>query len=207
MGIELTQTAWAYLTIAALTWFVTFCILAAGTFLKHKILAWDEVWRREVEANGRPLKEFAQDFKDSFERIRGTSRILGFILLVLLLVMGLLLVTTFSAPPFLQMSTTANILWLLALVGLAVVLPAYVSFSVGRSLSETMLLKANVFLHADDKQEMREKIARIRTMEFAKKIRADRAAALTAAAAAKGNASAGAAPAPATAAAPAAAKK
>jgi hypothetical protein len=203
MGIDFAQTAWAYLTIAALTWFVTFCILAAGTFLKHKILAWDEAWREEVEANGRPLKEFAQDFKDSFERIRGTSRILAFILLVLLLLMGLLLITTFSKPPFLQMSTTANILWLLALVGLAVVLPAYVSFSVGRSLSETMLLKANVFLHADDKQEMREKVARIRTMEFAKKIRADRAALKASVAVAKTAAPAGAAPA----AAPVAAKK
>jgi len=187
MGIEVTQTAWAYLTIAALTWFVTFCILAAGTFLKHKILAWDEAWREEVEANGRPLKEFARDFQDSFERIRSTSRVLGLILVGLLLLMGLILVTAFSTPPFLQMSTTANILWLLALVGLAVVLPAYVSFSVGRSLSETMLLKANVFLHADDKQEMREKVARIRAMEFAKKIRADRAAvAASVASAAKG---------------------
>jgi hypothetical protein len=177
MGIEVTQTAWAYLTIAALTWFVTFCILAIGTFLKHKILAWDEEWRQEVESNGRPLKEYARDFQDSFERIRGTSRILAGILVVLLLLMGFILFLAFQAPPALGVSTTANILWLLALVGLAVVLPAYVSFSVGRSLSETMLLKANVFLHADEKQEVREKVARIRAMEFAKKIRADRAVA------------------------------
>jgi hypothetical protein len=195
MGIEVTQTAWAYLTIAALTWFVTFCILAAGTFLKHKILAWDEAWREQVESNGRPLKEFARDFEDSFERIRSTSRVLGGILVVLLLLMGGLLMMTLSAPPLLQMGTTANALWLLALVALSVVLPAYISFSVGRSLSETMLLKANVFLHADDKQEMREKVARIRTMEFAKKIRADRAALMATVAAAKN-----APPAPATAA-------
>lgn len=185
MGIEVSQTAWAYLTIAALTWFVTFCILAIGTFLKHKILAWDESWRQEVESNGRPLKEYAQDFRDSFERIRGTSRILALILVVLLVLMGLVLYQAFHTPPLMGMSTTADILWLLALVGLTVILPAYVSFSVGRNLSETMLLKANVFLHADEKQEIREKVARIRAMEFAKKVRADRAAAAAAAATAK----------------------
>jgi|GEM_PF-1169293 multidrug efflux pump subunit AcrB len=202
MGIEVTQTAWAYLMIAALTWFVTFCILAIGTFLKHKILAWDEMWRQDVEAGGRPLKEYAEDFQDSFERIRGTSRVLAFILVVLLILMGFCLVLTFQNPPFMGMSTAANALWLLALVALAVVLPAYVCFSVGRSLSETMLLKANIFLHADAKQEMREKVARIRAMEFAKKIRQDRAAAQAALAASKG-----AAPAAPAAAAPPAAKK
>jgi hypothetical protein len=198
MGIEVTQTAWAYLTLAALTWFVTFLILVAGAFLKHKILAWDEKWRQDVESNGRPLKEFAKDFNDSFERIRGTSRVLGGILVVLLVLMGLALILTLTSKPTLQMATTANALWLLALVALAVVLPAYVSFSVGRNLSETMLLKANVFLHADDSQEIREKVARIRAMEAAKKIRAMQASA--AAVAAK------AAPAPAPAQ-PAAAKK
>ena len=205
MGIEVTQTAWAYLTIAALTWFVTFCILVAGAFLKHKILAWDQPWREEVENNGRSLKEYAKDFQGSFERIRGTSNVLAGILVVLLVLMGGLLLLTLSSPPVLQMATTANALWLLALVALTVVLPAYVSFSVGRDLSETMLLKANVFLHADDAQEMREKVARIRTMEVAKKIRADRAAALSAAAGPAKPAPAAAAPA--VAAAPPAKKK
>jgi hypothetical protein len=172
MGIEVTQTAWAYLLLAALTWFVTFLILVAGAFLKHKILAWDEKWRQEVESNGRPLKEYAKDFGDSFERIRGTSRVLGGILVVLLVLMGVALIFTLSSKPALQMATAANALWLLALVAVAVVLPAYVSFSVGRNLSETMLLKANVFLHADESQEVREKVARIRAMEAAKKIRA-----------------------------------
>jgi len=178
MGIEVTQTAWAYLTLAALTWFVTFLILVTGAFLKHKILAWDEKWRQAVESQGRPLKDFALDFQDSFDRIRDTSRILAGILTLLLVLMGALLVVALTtSKPILQMDATANALWLLALVAVAVVLPAYVCFSVGRNISETMLLKANVFLHADEAQEVREKVARIRAMEAAKKIRAAQAAA------------------------------
>ncbi len=196
MGIEVTQTAWAYLTIAALTWFVTFVILVAGTFLKHKILSWDQNWREAAESGGRPLKEQAKDFEESFTRIRDTSRILGGILVVLLVIMGFLLVFTVTPKPAFQMATTANALWLLALVALAVVLPAYVCFSVGRNLSETMFLKANVFLHADEAQDIREKVARIRAMEAAKKYHAAKTAA-AAAPAAKTVPAAAAAPAPA----------
>jgi hypothetical protein len=82
--------------------------------------------------------------------------------------------------PFQVMSS----LWLLILVALSVVLPAFASFGVGTYLAETMLLKANTFAWREAREDYKEKRAKMQMVEKAKEIKAKREAARTAAASA-----------------------
>ena len=68
-------------------------------------------------------------------------------------------------------------LWLLSLVALSVILPAFVNFAVGAYFTETMLLKANAFAFRDAAENMREKKIKIKMMEKAKEMKSQREAA------------------------------
>lgn len=174
MEWTIANSAKGYLALAFLTWFVMFGVLLCGILLRRRILAWDEEWRRSVEEGGRSLKDWAESVEATFRRIRATARLLGFFLAGIILLMGLLLYLGLGGRTFFGLPQIANGLWLLSLVALAVVLPAFVCFAVGAHLSEIMLLKANDFLQMDEKQEVHEKKARIRGVELAKRLKAER---------------------------------
>jgi hypothetical protein len=177
MEIMLSESVRGYLALALLTWFVTFFILIAAAMLKKRILSWDESWVNDLEQSGQSLRDYAAEVAGVFGKIRATARILGAALILLLILMGILVFFSFGADPLFGMHQIANGLWLLSLVAMAVVLPAYVSFSVGRNLSEIMLLKANRFIEMDDLEEVRQKKARMRGLEMAKQYKEARAAA------------------------------
>jgi hypothetical protein len=65
-------------------------------------------------------------------------------------------------------------LWLLALVTLSALLPAFVNFGVGAYVAETMLLKANAFVFMEAREENKEKQAKAQFMEKAKQLKAQR---------------------------------
>lgn len=177
MEIMLSESVRGYLALALLTWFVTFFILIAGAMLKKRILSWDEGWVNDLEKSGQSIRDYATEISGVFAKIRDTSRILGAALILLLVVMGVLVFFSFGVSPLFGMHQIANGLWLLSLVAMAVVLPAYVSFAVGRNLSEIMLLKANRFIEMDDREEIRQKRARIKGLEMAKQYKEARAVA------------------------------
>jgi hypothetical protein len=177
MEIMLSESVRGYLALALLTWFVTFFILIAGAMLKKRILTWDENWREQLESSGQTIRDYAVEISGFFGKIRDTARILGVALILLLVLMGLLVFLSFGISPLFGMHQIANGLWLLSLIALAVVLPAYVSFSVGRNLSEIMLLKANRFIELDDREEVRQKKARLKGLELARQYKDARAAA------------------------------
>lgn len=174
MEWTLEQSAKGFLALAVLTWVVMFGIFIVGLFLKRRILLWDEKWREKVEQGGMSLKEWAQNVENIVSRIRVTTRLLGFFLFFLLLLMGGLLYWGTSPNSLIGVVHVANGLWLLTWITLAVLLPVFVCFAVGTHLSETMLLRANDFLQLDEKQEVREKKARLRGIELAKKLKAQR---------------------------------
>jgi len=176
MEIMLSESVRGYLALALLTWFVTFFLLVAAAMLKKRILAWDEGWVENLEQSGQSLRSYVAEVAGVFEKIRYTSRILGGALIFLLVLMGLLVFLSFGSAPLFGMHQIANGLWLLSLIAMAVVLPAYVSFSVGRNLSEIMLLKANRFIELDDQQEFRQKKARMRGLELARQYKEARLA-------------------------------
>jgi hypothetical protein len=78
--------------------------------------------------------------------------------------------------PVLGYSQVMSSLWLLSLVALSVILPAFVNFGVGSYFTETMLLKANAFVFRDVQENMREKKMKMRMMEKAKELKAQREA-------------------------------
>jgi hypothetical protein len=179
MEIMLSESVRGYLALALLTWFVTFFILIAGAMLKKRILAWDESWLENLEQSGQSIRDYAAEVAGVFAKIRDTARILGYALVLLLVLMGFMVILSFGTAPLFSMYQVANGLWLLALVAMAVVLPAYVSFSVGRNLSEIMLLKANRFIELDDAEEVRQKKARLKGLEMARQYKEARATAET----------------------------
>ncbi len=196
MEIMLSESVRGYLALALLTWFVTFFILIAGAMLKKRILAWDENWLENLEQSGQSIRDYAAEVAGVFDKIRATARILGVALVCLLVLMGVMVVLSFGTPPLFGMHQVANGLWLLALIAMAVVLPAYVSFSVGRNLSEIMLLKANRFIELDDQEDIRQKKARLKGLELARQYKEARTALETAAAKAPPKPEAAPAPAP-----------
>lgn len=168
--------ALGFIVLSFLTWSITFGILVFGVILRRKILLWDEHWKETVEESGVGIKEFAEDLESVFEKIRGTFRLLGFFLLMILVLMAFVVYLGFVDKPILGAPQVMNSLWLLSLVALSVVLPAFVNFGFGTYLAETMMLKANVFVFHDVREAVREKNAKIKMMEKAKQLKSQREA-------------------------------
>ena len=124
----------------------------------------------------------------TYEKIRSTFRLLGFFLFVIVALMGLVVYTGLQEKPLLGYPQVASSLWLLLLVALSVILPAFVNFGVGTYLTETMLLKANTFAFRDAREEYKEKRVKKQMMEKAKELRAKREAARASVAAANSEA-------------------
>jgi hypothetical protein len=113
--------------------------------------------------------------------------------------MGGVVYMAFLQKPFLTVPNTANNLWMLTLIAISAVMPAFVNFGIGAYIVETMLLKANTFVFDKTKEEMKEKRVKIRLAERTKEAKEKRQAAIAkaraaaAAAAAPGGAQQGAA--------------
>ncbi|HET9869255.1 MAG TPA: hypothetical protein VFR02_01980 [bacterium] len=174
--------ALGYLILSFFTWSATFAVVVFGSFLRRKILLWDENWKETLEQGGTSIKDYADDLQRSHEKVRSIARLLGFFLVVILALMGWLVYLGVIQRPLLGPAQVEQGLWLLALVSLSVVLPAYVNFSVGSYLAETMLLKANVFVYKEVREEYKEKKAKIQLMEKTRELKAKREAAKAAAA-------------------------
>ncbi len=166
--------------LSFLTWSVTFAVLVFGVILRRKVLMWNEQWKEIIEQSGSNMKDFADDLERTFEKLRGTYRLLGFFLVVILALMGLVIYLGL-AKPVLGAPQVTDGLWLLTLIALSAVLPAFVNFGVGLYITETMMLKAYAFVYNDVHEQMRERKIRLRTAEKAKEMREQRQAAKAAA--------------------------
>ena len=159
-----------------MTWSITFAILVFGVMLRRKILLWDDNWKLTVEENGLSVKEFAEDLERTYEKIRSTFRLLGFFLFILLALMGFIIYLGVLEKPVLGVHHVMAGLWLLSLVALSVILPAFVNFAIGSYFAETMMLKANAFVFEEVREEMREKKVKMQMMDKAKQLRSQREA-------------------------------
>jgi hypothetical protein len=175
-------TAMGFILLTFLTSCITFVIVVFGVILRHKILLWDDSWKETIEATGVSVGDFADDLERTFQKIRGTFRLLGFFLFLIVALMALVVYAGFMPKPALGPFQVMSSLWLLILVALSVVLPAFASFGVGTYLAETMLLKANTFAWREAREDYREKRAKMQMVEKAKELRAKRDAMRTAAA-------------------------
>ena len=168
-------SALGFLILSFLVWSVTFAILVFGVMLRKKILLWDDSWKDVLEERGFTVKSYADGLQRTFEKIRSTFRLLGFFLVV---IVGLMVLTGYMnvgyERPILGYQQVVSSLWLLALVALSVVIPAFINFGIGTYIAETMLLKANAFVYQEVKEEMKEKKAKIKMMEMAKEMKARR---------------------------------
>ncbi len=169
--------ALGFILLTLLTSSITFVIVVFGVILRRKILLWDDRWKETIEQTGESISDFAEDLERTFEKIRSTFRLLGFFLFIIVALMSLVVYTGLQEKPLLGYPQVASSLWLLLLVALSVILPAFVNFGVGTYLTETMLLKANSFAFRDAREEYREKRAKKQMMEKAKEIRTKRDAA------------------------------
>ena len=167
-------SALGFLILSFMTWSITFAFLVFGVMLRRKILLWDDHWKETVEQTGVTITEFAEDLERTYEKVRGSFRLLGFFLAVIVIMMGCVTYLGLLEKPILGVPQVMSGLWLLSLVALSVILPAFVNFAVGAYFTETMLLKANAFVFRDAKEEAREKKVKIKMMEKAKEIRAQR---------------------------------
>ena len=171
-------TAVGFLVLSFLTWSITFAIVVFGVMLRRKILLWDDNWKETLEENGTSVRDYAEGLDRSFEKVRSTFRLLGFFLLVIVALMVWVGYLNLGFPdrPILGMTQVMSSLWLLALVSLSVIIPAFINFGIGTYVAETMLLKANAFVFRDVKEEMREKRAKIKMVEEAKELKSQREA-------------------------------
>ena len=176
MSYHTVGSALGFILLSFLTWSVTFAVLVFGVMLRRKILLWDDQWKETVEQSGLSLSEFAEDLERTYEKIRGTFRLLGFFLFLIVVMMGFVAYLGLIEKPILGYPQVMSSLWLLSLVALSVILPAFVNFAVGAYFTETMLLKANAFVFKDAREDAREKKAKMKMMEKAREIRAQREA-------------------------------
>ncbi len=176
MSYHTMGSALGFILLSFLTWSVTFAVLVFGVMLRRKILLWDDQWKETVEQSGLSLSEFAEDLERTYEKIRETFRLLGFFLLLIVVMMGFVAYLGLIEKPILGYPQVMSSLWLLSLVALSVILPAFVNFAVGAYFTETMLLKANAFVFRDAREDAREKKAKMKMMEKAREIKAQREA-------------------------------
>jgi hypothetical protein len=174
--------ALGFIILTFLTSSITFVIVVFGIMLRRKILLWDDHWKETIESTGVSIGDFAEDLERSFQKIRGSFRLLGFFMIVIVALMGLIVYEGFLPKPVLGAHQVMSGLWLLLLVALSVVLPAFVSFAVGTYLSETMLLKANAFAFLEARENYKEKKVKMQMMDKAKEIKSKREAMRNAAA-------------------------
>ncbi len=169
-------SAFGFILLSFLTWTVTFAILVFGVMLRRKILLWDDQWKETIEANGLTMEEYADDLERTYQKVRSTFRLLGFFLVVIVALMGLVVYLGMQEKPVLGTVQVTNSLWLLSLVALSVIVPAFVNFAVGTYLAETMMLKAGAFAFQAAREEFREKKVKIQMMEKAKQLKTQREA-------------------------------
>jgi uncharacterized membrane protein len=168
------ESAIGFFLLSLLTWSVTFTVLVFGVMLRRKILLWDDNWKEKLEARGQSIKQYAEDLQMTYEKVRSTYRLLGFFLIVIVAMMVGVVYLAMMQKPLLGLPQTMSSLWLLALVTLSALLPAFVNFGVGAYVAETMLLKANAFVFMEAREENKEKQAKAQFMEKDKQLKAQR---------------------------------
>ena len=165
-----------FILLTLMTSSITFVVVVFGVILRRKILLWDDRWKETIEATGVTVTEFAEDLERTFEKIRSTFRLLGFFLFIIAGLMALVVYTGLQEKPMLGYPQVQSSLWLLLLVALSAVFPAFVNFGVGTYLTETMLLKANAFAFLEAREDYKEKKVKKQMMEKAKELKAKREA-------------------------------
>ncbi|HVZ79511.1 MAG TPA: hypothetical protein VHE12_01775 [bacterium] len=178
-----TGAALGFILLTFLTSTVTFGVVVFGIILRRKILLWNDQWKEQIEASGTTIVDFAEDLERTFEKIRYTFRLLGFFVALVVGLMGYIIYLGLQDKPLLGYPQVQNSLWLLLLVLLSALLPAFINFGVGTYLTETMLLKANAFAFQEAREDYREKKVKRQMMDKAKELKAKREAARVAAAA------------------------
>jgi hypothetical protein len=168
------ESAIGFFLLSLLTWTVTFTVLVFGVMLRRKILLWDDNWKEKLEERGQTVKQYAEDLQMTYEKIRSTYRLLGFFLIVVVGMMVGVVYLAMMQKPLLGLPQTMSSLWLLALVTLSAMLPAFVNYGVGAYVAETMLLKANAFVYMEVREENKQKMAKAQFMEKTKQLRAQR---------------------------------
>ncbi len=174
------ESAIGFFLLSLLTWTVTFMVLVFGVMLRRKILLWDDQWKEKLEERGQSVRQYAEDLQLTYEKIRSTYRLLGFFLIVIVAMMVGVVYLAMMQKPMLGLPQTMSSLWLLALVALSALLPAFVNYGVGAYVAETMLLKANAFAYLEAREENKQKQAKVQFMEKAKQLKAHRDAMRTA---------------------------
>lgn len=170
------STSLGFIVLSFVTWSITFAVLVFGVILRRKVLLWNNRWKESIEESGTKLKDFAEDLERTFEKLRGTFRLLGVFLVLILILMGVVTYLGFVQKPVLGIPQMTSSLWLLILIALSAILPAFVNFGIGIYITETMLLKTNDFVFFDAKKNMRERKVRIQAMEKVKELKAKREA-------------------------------
>jgi hypothetical protein len=168
------ESAIGFFLLSLLTWTVTFTVLVFGVILRRKILLWDDQWKEKLEGRGQSIKQYAEDLQMTYEKVRSTYRLLGFFLIVIVAMMVGVVYLAMMQKPLLGLPQTMSSLWLLALVTLSALLPAFVNFGVGAYVAETMLLKANAFVYMEVREENKQRQAKVQFMEKAKQLKAQR---------------------------------
>jgi hypothetical protein len=168
--------ALGFVILTFLTSSITFVIVVFGVILRRKILLWDDHWKETIESTGVTIGDFADDLERSFIKVRSTYRLLGFFVIVIVVLMGVVVYAGLIPKPVLEAPQVSSSLWLLLLVALSAILPAFVSYAVGTYMAETMLLKANAFAYLVAKDDYREKKAKMQMVAKAKELRAKREA-------------------------------
>jgi hypothetical protein len=163
--------ALGFVVLTFLTSTITFVVIVFGIMLRRKILLWDDHWKEKVEATGITMAEFADDLERTHQKVRATFRLLAFFLFVVVILMGVVAYLGIQEKPILGYPYVTKSLWLLALMALSALLPAFISFAVGTYLTETMMLKAGAFAFKDAREEMREKKMKMKMMEKAKELK------------------------------------
>ena len=181
---ETLNTAFGYVLVSLVAWSAIFTFVVFGVMLRRKILLWDDKWKETVVEGGVTIQDYADDLERTHAKVRATFRWLGFFLFVFACLMGGLVYQGFLDKPIVGVTQTTNGLWLLAMMVLSILLPGFVSFGIGSYLVEAMFLKANIFVLAEAREEMKERKTKLKMMEQAKIIKEKREAAKAAAQAA-----------------------
>ena len=106
-------SALGFLILSFMTWSITFAFLVFGVMLRRKILLWDDHWKETVEQTGITIGEFAEDLERTYQKVRGTFRLLGFFLVVIAVLMGFVAYLGLLEKPVLGVPQVMSGLWLL----------------------------------------------------------------------------------------------
>src|SRR5689334_18394214 len=103
-----TGAALGFILLTMLTSTVTFGVVVFGIILRRKILLWNDQWKEQIEESGTTIVDFAEDLERTFDKIRGTFRLLGFFVAVVVATMGYIVYVGIQDKPLLGAPQVQN---------------------------------------------------------------------------------------------------